>query len=204
MSPLIGGSILPLEFYPSPVLRAICKTVGVGGGRELCASLIATAASHDALGLAAPQVGSVSRVFVLRVPAGWTAAGARRAGAATRAAAARGGFVACVNPRVVTRGSAAFLGLEACLSLPDTSAALVRRAGEVRVAYTDGATGERVEVDMDGLPAAVFQHELDHLEGVLITDNALPLLRGAALEEAQDDFQGALASYYALPPQRGS
>ena len=193
-----GGTILPLEFFPSPVLRAICAAVVPGGGRALSASLIATAASHDALGLAAPQVGTPSRIFALRVPAGWTSVTARRAGNATRANAAHGNFFACVNPRVVSRGTAVFLGLEACLSLPDTSAALIRRSSEIRVSYTNGATGEVVETDLDGLPAAVFQHELDHLDGVLITDVAEPVLRGNALDEAQEAFHSALSHYYAV------
>jgi peptide deformylase len=189
------GDVVPLEFFPSACLRNVCTEVLPGHGQALCASLLATAAAHEALGLAAPQIGGDCRIFSLRVPVGWTAAAARRA---TLKRSRHASFIACVNPEIVTRSSETVPGLEACLSLPDAPPSLVRRAAQVRVRFTDGSTGLRVEHDLDGLPAAVFQHELDHLDGILITDlvSAAEPLAGAAFDDAVDAFQESLESFY--------
>ena len=168
-------------------------------------SLFATAVSHDALGLAAPQVGSSMRAFVLRVPRAWTVVEARRlspaAGARRRARAGAGtpshtaeSFLGVLNPEILERSTETAVGLEGCLSLPDAPE-LVRRACEVRVRFTDSDTGALVERDLSGLPAAVFQHELDHLDGVLVCDRAVPH-KEEELDEAGHIFNIQLRTFY--------
>lgn len=202
-----ASSTLPLVLYPSPLLRVTCSRAALpldSASSSTMSSLLATAAAHDALGLAAPQVGSSLRAFVLRVPRAWTAAEARRlspaAGARrrTRAVApappSAASFVGVVNPEILERSAETVVGFEGCLSLPDAPE-LVRRASEVRVRFTDAGTGALVERDLGGLPAAVFQHELDHLDGVLVCDRAVAH-REEELDEAGHIFNIQLRTYY--------
>jgi len=241
-----------LALYPAPVLRAKCAPAGAfpGGApalASLAADLSAAALAAYGLGLAAPQLGEPTRVFVLRVPLAWNEAEARRASATARAnAAARAPrFLVLADPLVTASGPADALGVEACLSLPDQPC-LVRRAARLEVEYTDasdllapgiaaaaaaasaaGAAGggggggapdaaaraaeaaeaawaaaPRRAMLLEGLPAAVFAHELDHLDGVLITDKrALPPGghdEADAVAAASDRFARQLRRYYAV------
>jgi peptide deformylase len=120
-------------------------------------------------------------------------------------------FTAVVNPVIVARGGggptsaeaaspsfpsmpATAVGYEACLSIPGVPA-LVRRSTRIDVRYVDplggedGRTPEVVEARLEGLPAVVFQHELDHLDGVLITDRDVqsrPALAGSGQEGGEE------------------
>lgn len=193
----------PLALYPDPSLRVRCAPVSDAASASLVvADVLATLASHDGLGLAAPQVHSSLRVFGLRVPAAWTERDARRvSGAVRRQLASRApAYVACVNPEILHRSSETVLGVEGCLSLPDAPA-LVRRASRLVVRYTD-ASGSVVEQELTGLPATVFQHEMDHLDGVLICDREVKALlrdtREDAIAAASEAFTLGLAKYYAV------
>jgi peptide deformylase len=76
------------------------------------------------------------------------------------------------------------MGLESCLSVPD-HAGLVRRYSSISVRYT-GLDGEVVEERLEGLPAVVFQHELDHLDGVLLIDREVTSVPHGGMDEAFD------------------
>jgi peptide deformylase len=106
---------------------------------------------NDAMGvgLAATQVGVLNRVFVYR-------------------AYADDEISALVNPVLEHAGEELELGEEGCLSIPGVHVD-VERPAEVRMRGQD-AEGNEVVVDATGLEARVLQHELDHLDGVLILD----------------------------------
>ena len=104
---------------------------------------------HGGCGLAAPQVGLDQRMVV--VDAGH-------------------GLVEMVNPTIVERKGGTF-SLEGCMSLPN-SMSLVWRSREVTVAGLD-QEGQPVERPCTGLESRCFQHEIDHLDGKLMTDQAL-------------------------------
>ena len=194
---LQGGRVLSIVITPSTALRGVCEPVAwplSPNSAELVADLLATAAEGGGgtLGLAAPQIGVASRVIVVRTPA--------RVAALRSGGLARGGFVACLNPRVIAASPAEALGVEACLSEPGREA-LVRRAVRLRVAWTCAASGAALEADLAGLPAAVWQHEVDHLDGTLCTDREAPTpggsrARAAALRRAADRFRVAYAEAY--------
>ena len=180
------GSVLPVLLHPAAALRAKCAPIpSLASCAALLADLAASAAAHGGLGLAAPQLGAPLRAFAMMRPVVWTEkellaralggqgrrGGARRGSAAAPPAAA---YITCVNPRILHASAASRVGVEGCLSLPGAPA-LVRRAHTLTVEYLD-ARGERTELELSGLPAVVFQHELDHLDGVLLIDKqeALP------------------------------
>jgi len=76
-------------------------------------------------------------------------------------------LLALVNPEIVA-AEGEEVGEEGCLSIPGILAE-VRRAARVRVRALN-RRGKRVTVDAEGLLARVLQHEIDHLDGILITD----------------------------------
>ena len=141
--------------YPHPALRrkadpvtALSKDLEllVGGMLELMYK-------HEGLGLAAPQVASPVRVLVMNFAADPEKKDHE--------------FVA-INPVIVESSKTIIDDREGCLSFPELYAK-VRRAKKVRVqAYN--LKGELYEMTCEDLPARVWQHEIDHLDGTLFID----------------------------------
>lgn len=106
---------------------------------------------NDGLGMAAVQLGVHKRLFVMRKPFN------------------SDNLLVVINPHIARREGHAVKG-EGCFSLPETPGeAMVRRASMIDVTYDDeeGVTHEDTFVGMD---ARIFQHELDHLDGILMID----------------------------------
>jgi peptide deformylase len=134
-----------------PVLRA--KALPVDRFDERLAAEIERMGElmHDALGvgLAATQIGVLHRVLVYR-------------------AYADDPLTALVNPELEWVSDELEEAEEGCLSLPGVHVE-VERPARVRVRAKDGA-GDDLEIEAEGLTARVIQHEIDHLNGVLILD----------------------------------
>jgi peptide deformylase len=132
---------------------------------------------HDALGvgLAATQLGVLHRVLVYK-------------------AYVDDPVTALVNPVIEWASEDLELGDEGCLSLPGVHVEVERHA-RLRVRAHDQA-GEEVEVEAEGLEARVIQHEVDHLNGVLILDHISRQARKEAMRamrEAQEAAAGRSA-----------
>jgi peptide deformylase len=127
---------------------------------------------NDALGigLAATQVGVLHRLLVYRVQADAPIA-------------------ALVNPDVQWRSSEQEIAEEGCLSLP-TVLVEVERPLHVRVAAQD-EHGEPIVVEASGLEARVIQHEIDHLDGVLILNRTTRDQRKDAIRALRELQQSA-------------
>jgi peptide deformylase len=146
--------------YPHPALKSVCAPVAApdDAARAVAADLIDTLDASPGVGIAAPQIGSLLRVIV--VDAGRNP---RHTG--------QGRFL-LFNPKIVAReGEQLFR--EGCLSLPEYTAN-IRRAQVVCVRALDLA-GEPVEIRAEGFEAVVFQHEIDHLDGILFLDRVVDL-----------------------------
>jgi peptide deformylase len=87
-----------------------------------------------------------------------------------------------VNPKIVWRSALLRKGMEGCLSIPDISGEVLRNY-TIQVAYLD-KDGNFHEEIVEGFTAVVFQHEYDHLNGVLFTDR---LKEQKALEFSEID-----------------
>jgi peptide deformylase len=122
---------------------------------------------HDAMGigLAAPQVGVSHRVLVYRVEP-------------------ESPLNALINPEIVWSGEETETIEEGCLSLPAVHVD-VERPVHVRVKARD-EHGEDIVVEASGLEARVIQHELDHLDGVLILDRTTKDQRKAAMRALRE------------------
>jgi peptide deformylase len=130
---------------------------------------------HDALGvgLAATQLGVLHRVLVYR-------------------AYPEDPLTALVNPVIEWRSEELGAAEEGCLSLPGVHVEVERAAG-VRVRARDGH-GEELEVEAEGLTARVIQHEIDHLDGVLILDRISREARKEAMRAMREAQETASAA----------
>lgn len=106
----------------------------------------------DGVGLAAPQVGILKRIVAVQR---YDKEGAP--------------FEVYPNIRITEYSAEKQTGREGCLSVPDTSG-IVERAQSVVISYTCPQTLETVNDTVQGYTAVIFQHETDHLDGVLYTD----------------------------------
>ncbi|MCH2162281.1 MAG: peptide deformylase [Phycisphaerales bacterium] len=149
-------NILPIRLWPDPVLGGKAKPVEAFTPElaALAEQMIETMYEADGVGLAAPQVGHAIRMFV----------------ADPRDEDERSPVV-FVNPEIHLEGELDTLE-EGCLSIPEIRVQ-VRRPGYARVKALD-LEGNPFEVDSDDFPARVWQHEFDHLDGVLIIDRMNP------------------------------
>jgi peptide deformylase len=167
------AALAQIRQYPDPVLRLAAPEVEEFDGdlARLVERMKVLMVEAFGLGLAAPQVGILRRVFVFQADEDEVAA--------------------LVNPVIVDRSDEAESDEEGCLSIQGVRVPVERNVS-VTVEARD-ETGESVRLELEGLPARVAQHELDHLDGTLILDrtdeesrrNAMALLRhGPALAEA--------------------
>ncbi len=122
---------------------------------------------HDALGvgLAATQVGVLHRLLVYCVDTD-------------------GPLMVLVNPELTWCSEELELGEEGCLSLPAVHLEIERHA-QVHVRAKDQA-GAEIEIEAEGLEARVIQHEIDHLNGVLILDHVSRHERKEAMRAMRD------------------
>jgi peptide deformylase len=152
------GSVRTVVRAPNPVLSSPSVAVDPTAAEVvvLAADLLATQrVSPGCVGLAAPQVGVVWRVFSLDVRAH------------PKTVRTHGALVLC-NP-VVLEASRRQKGREGCLSVPDLTGD-VTRATRLVVRGELPGTGEQVTLETDAFEARAVQHEVDHLDGLLFLD----------------------------------
>ncbi|OGE33950.1 peptide deformylase [Candidatus Daviesbacteria bacterium RIFCSPLOWO2_02_FULL_41_8] len=80
-------------------------------------------------------------------------------------------FMPVINPKIISMGKRTKLYFEGCLSVPNMWGE-VRRSTSIKVSYQDN-TGKTVTIPLKGVLAWIFQHEVDHLNGVLFSDRVL-------------------------------
>jgi peptide deformylase len=148
-------ALAQIRQYPDPVLRLQASEV-VGFDEELAQlveRMIQLMQDARGVGLAANQVGILRRVFVIQ---------------ADEDEEPR----ALVNPVIVQRSDELDEDDEGCLSMQGVVVP-VERPVRIKVEARD-EHGNEVSLELEGLPARVAQHELDHLDGVLILDRTTP------------------------------
>lgn len=118
--------------------------------RTLIDDLKRTMITENGVGIAAPQVGVHKRVIIVETPQGPQA---------------------FINPRIIQKSLRKIESEEGCLSVPGIFG-IVRRHRSVTVEAIN-EQGEHVTMRADHFPAIVFQHEIDHLDGVLFVDKVV-------------------------------
>src|SRR5512145_3031543 len=155
-------ALRPVLQFPDRRLREVSKPIEAVTDeiRALARDMLDVMYDEPGIGLAAPQLGFPVRLVVVDVH--WTEEGNER------------NPRVLVNPEIV-HAEGRITWNEGCLSVPDFQAE-VERAERVRLRATD-LDGNPLEIDAEGLEAVCFQHELDHLEGVLFIDRISRLKR---------------------------
>ncbi|XP_057491192.1 peptide deformylase 1B, chloroplastic/mitochondrial [Actinidia eriantha] len=171
---------LKIVEYPYPILRAKNKRIDTFDDnlKKLVDEMFDVMYKTDGIGLSAPQVGINVQLMVFN-PVGERGEGEE---------------IVLVNPRVSKYSKNMVLFNEGCLSFPGIYAD-VERPESVKIDARD-ITGARFLVNLSGLPARVFQHEFDHLQGVLffdrMTEEVIDSIRAElqALEKKYEDKTG--------------
>jgi len=110
--------------------------------------MLETMRSSNGIGLAANQVGLLRRVFVMKLQDGRE--------------------IGCFNPWIMFGNNDKITGEEGCLSFPNLWLK-VKRDNKITASYLDN-TGKQCIIELEGIDARCFQHELDHLDGVTFTE----------------------------------
>lgn len=151
-------AVLEIRKYPDDVLKKVAEPVNEINGelQKLIDDMIETMYSSNGVGLAASQVGVLKRIIVVDTSS-------RQEGQS---------LLVLINPEIVDcQGE--ILSEEGCLSIPGFITKLKRKE-KVFLRALD-RQGNPVEIEADGLLSRALQHEVDHLNGILIVDRLSPL-----------------------------
>ena len=146
---------LEIKKYPDPILRKKSQEVREVDEeiKKLAEEMLKVMYMNKGAGLAAPQVGVLKRIIVFDIGQGPEV---------------------YINPRILKKQGRA-KSLEGCLSLPKVSLE-IKRASKVRVEVLNKKAEKKI-FKAEGLRAFVLQHEIDHLNGILILDRKNPFIR---------------------------
>jgi peptide deformylase len=177
--------------YPDPLLLRVADVVTENDDKqatnryiyELGQSMAWLMNELNALGIAAPQVGRLRRVVVVRTRFGYDPTKTRLDKTALLPALSNNHYRIMVNPEILDKSKEIYTSVEGCLSLPDKLYG-VKRHRQVRLTYLEPVlllpvTNDaevvltRMYADAVELFAAVVQHEIDHLDGVLINSRGV-------------------------------
>jgi len=156
-------SVVPILIDPNEYLHKVCHEITKfdEATEILVQNLLDTvraAKDPEGVGLAAPQVGVLKRVCIARD--------------FIDSKGVNGDIIlddkVLINPVVVKTSDEKEVDWEGCLSIPDTYA-LVKRSNKIKVEAYD-VSGKKFQLKASGFFAKVIQHEIDHLDGKLITD----------------------------------
>ncbi len=158
-------AVKKIVLVPDPILRKKSKPVPeiTSNIHKLLDNMADTMYDAGGVGLAAPQIGILKRVIVID----------------TREEDGPG-LIEMINPEII-EAEGTQLSTEGCLSIPGLNGEVERRM-YVKVKGLD-RDGNEVLMDAEGYLAVVFQHEIDHLDGILYTDKAKTIYK----VEPQDD-----------------
>jgi peptide deformylase len=147
-------ALLDIKNCLDPVLRKMCLPIENIDGElvTLAENMVETTLAAPGVGLAANQIGLPWRLFVVNI------------GVETD----KENLVTVINPEI-TAMEGDEVGEEGCLSIPDVIAE-VNRASQIEIKGYD-LDGNEVRYEAQGYLARAFQHEMDHLNGILFWDN---------------------------------
>lgn len=160
--------------FPDPRLKQVAKPIPTVTDelRALASEMLTIMYDEPGIGLAAPQIGQLIRLAV--VDTDWSDENGVR------------NPIVLVNPEIILR-EGEIVWEEGCLSVPDFTAD-VKRAARVQVRCLD-LDGNEVVHDAEGLRAVCFQHEIDHLDGILFIDRISRLKRGLYVKKRMKNLK---------------
>ena len=147
--------------HPNPILRQVCEDVDPEKPGPLPSKLAMMMNMVNGFAVAAPQIGQAKRAFVYKI-SGF-------------------GSGLIYNPEIIRSSEEQWTYYEGCLSIPGKFWNL-ERPRFITVKYQN-KDGEELIMDLDYLPARVFQHEIDHLNGILVIDHIKKIALAENLQE---------------------
>ncbi len=165
-------AILDIVTFPEPSLRLKAKQVTKFDYelQTLVDSMFETMRDAPGVGLAAPQIGQSLRLVVVEYTD-------------DEDENARPKKYVLVNPEIVKRSEEMVTDIEGCLSLPGLAGTVERH--EAVTIKAKNRFGKTLKIEAEGWLARIFQHEIDHLDGVLYIDRAEEVFEPTPEEAAQ-------------------
>ncbi len=166
-------SVLPIAQLPDPVLRRKAhKITEVNKDLQaLIDDMIETVRAAPGVGLAAPQVSQSIRLIVVEF--------GEEDEEGNQIEPKK--LYVVINPEIVTKSDEKEMGVEACLSIPGLAGDVERHSALVVKGLN--RLGKPTRIKASGWLARIFQHEIDHLDGVLFPDRAVKVWKPSKEEE---------------------
>ncbi|MFD2565865.1 peptide deformylase [Pseudotenacibaculum haliotis] len=186
--------ILPVVAYGDPVLRKVAKEIDADYPNltELIANMRQTMYNASGVGIAAPQIGKSIRLFVIDAT---PFADDEELTEAEREQLKDFNKV-FINPTVLKEEGDEWAFSEGCLSIPDIREDVFRQES-VTFEYFD-ENFEKHQQTLTGVAARVFQHEYDHLEGILFTDKLSSLKKRILKKKLEKISLGKINADYRM------
>ena len=186
--------ILPIVAYGDPVLRKVGKEIDKNypNLKELIANMKETMYNASGVGIAAPQIGKDIRLFVIDAS---PFAEDEELSQEDRDALKNFNKV-FINAEIVEETGDEWVFNEGCLSIPDVREDVFRQES-VTVEYQDEDFKTHTET-FTGLAARVFQHEYDHIEGILFTDKLSSLKKRLIKKKLENISKGKINADYRM------
>ena len=186
--------ILPIVAYGDPVLRKVGQDIDKDypNLEELIANMKETMYNASGVGLAAPQIGKAIRLFVIDA-----SPFADDKDLSKEEREVLEGFNRVfINPQIIEEEGEEWVFNEGCLSIPDVREDVWRKP-DITIEYQDENFETKTE-KLSGLAARVFQHEYDHIEGVLFTDKLSSLKKRLIKKKLENISKGKINSDYRM------
>jgi peptide deformylase len=154
---------LEIKKYQDPILREKCESVDeiTAEVKDFCRQMLKIMYQENGVGLAAPQVGDKRRIITIDV----------------------GQSPLClINPKILSQSNKLVASYEGCLSLPGLNLR-IKRPKQIEVEGYLLQKEKVTKIKADGLLARALQHEIDHLNGVLIIDKISFFKKFAAIKK---------------------
>jgi len=185
--------IYPIVAYGHPILRKRAKEIepDYPNLKEIIENMFESMTESVGIGLAAPQINLSIRLLVIDVEP-----------YQEEYPEAKGFKKAFINPEIIEESGEEWEFNEACLSLPGI-AEYVTRKPNIKIRYQD-ANFNKIEGEYTGMIARIFQHEYDHLEGILFVDRLSNLKKVLLKNKLKDISTGKVSTTYKmiLPPAK--
>lgn len=176
--------IYPIVAFGDPVLKKKAEEIEVGKDiKKLVEDMFETMYEANGVGLAAPQIGLSQRLFIVDAEP-------------MDPENLQGYKKVFVNPVILEEYAEDGSYEEGCLSIPGIRAHVVRPEA-IKIKYYDENWKEHIE-ELDGMKARVFQHEYDHIEGVLFVDYISALRRKLLKSKLSDISKGKVDVDYKM------
>ena len=186
--------ILPIVAYGDPVLRKVCKEIDADypNLEELITNMKETMYKASGVGLAAPQIGKAIRLFLVDA----TPFAEDEDISEEDRTVLKDFNKVFINAKIIEEEGDEWVFNEGCLSIPDVREDVFRKP-KITIEYLDENFKKHTTV-LDGLAARVFQHEYDHIEGILFTDKLSSLKKRLIKKKLENITKGKVRADYRM------